>query len=63
MADNQHNNQQSPTLSDNDYNQLALNVINSTNEAIIVIDNEYRIILMNPAAQTLTGLSAKQGHG
>jgi len=41
--------------------QLATSVINSTNEAIIAIDNHYCIILMNPAAQALTELSANQG--
>ncbi len=61
MPDIQTNNPHSLHLIDNDYNQLALNIINSTNEAIIVVDNDYRIILMNPAAQTLTGLSARRG--
>ena len=39
--------------------QLAVNVLNSTNEAIIAIDLGYRVVMINPAAQTLTGLSTR----
>jgi two-component system nitrogen regulation sensor histidine kinase GlnL len=42
--------------------QLAVNIINSTNEAIIVANNCYKVTLMNYAAQNLTGLSANQGN-
>lgn len=43
-----------------DQEKLSTHVLNSTNEAIIAIDNSHRIVLINPAAQTLTGLSARQ---
>lgn len=43
-----------------DQETLSTHVLNSTNEAIIAIDNDHRIALINPAAQTLTGLSARQ---
>lgn len=39
---------------------LSTNVLNSTNDAIIAIDNSYRIVLINPAAQIITGLSSRQ---
>ena len=42
-----------------DQEKLATHVLNS-NEAIIAIDNSHRIVFINPAAQTLTGLSARQ---
>lgn len=48
-------------LNNSKVEQLSTCVINSTNEAIIVIDENYCIILMNPAAQALIGLSANQG--
>jgi len=38
-----------------DQEKLSTHVLNSTNEAIIAIDNSHRIVLINPAAQTLTG--------
>lgn len=41
-------------------NQLAINILNSANEAIIATDSTSNIILLNHAAQTLTGLSEKQ---
>ena len=40
--------------------QLAANVLNSATEAIIATNSTRKIILLNSAAQTLTGLSAKQ---
>lgn len=40
--------------------RLAQNVLASTTEAIIVIDQDYLIALLNPAAQNLTGMSARQ---
>ena len=43
--------------------QLAQNVLASTTEAIIVIDMAYKIVLLNPAAQNLTGMSARQATG
>nr|WP_198912475.1 ATP-binding protein [Desulfuromonas acetoxidans] len=43
--------------------QLAQNVLASTTEAIIVIDIDYKIVLLNPAAQNLTGMSARQATG
>ncbi len=48
-------------INNSNIEQLGTYVINSTNEAIIVIDKSYCIILMNPAAQALIGLSANQG--
>ncbi|MDY0190136.1 MAG: ATP-binding protein [Desulfuromonas sp.] len=47
--------------SDHSIEHLATCVINSTNEAIIVIDENYCIMLMNQAAQAMIGLSASQG--
>jgi len=48
----------SDTLTDQD--KLSTNVLNSTNDAIIAIDNSYHIVFINPAAQILTGLSSRQ---
>lgn len=50
---------QSPAIR-SDIDRLAVNILNSSNAAIIAIDNDYRIIYLNPAAQTLTGLSSRQ---
>lgn len=43
-----------------DQEKLSTHVLNSTNEAIIAVGNDHRIALINPAAQILTGLSARQ---
>ncbi len=40
-------------------NQLELNILNSVTEAIIATDHTYSVIFINPAAQNLTGLSAR----
>ncbi|MCD6525858.1 MAG: PAS domain-containing protein [Desulfuromonas sp.] len=39
---------------------LALNILASTTEAVIAINSTNHIVLLNPAAQTLTGLSLRQ---
>lgn len=43
-----------------DQDKLSTQILNSTNEAIIAIDTSHQIIFINPAAQTLTGLSSRQ---
>lgn len=45
---------------DNCCDTLSSSILNSTKEAIIAVDNKFSIILINPAAQALTGLSANQ---
>lgn len=41
-------------------NRLTTHVLNSMNDAIIAIDTSYHIVLINPAAQIITGLSTRQ---
>lgn len=40
--------------------QLALNILASSTEAVIAINSDNLVVLLNPAAQTLTGLSLRQ---
>lgn len=42
---------------------LALNILASINEAAMAIDQQRHVLLLNPAAQNLTGLSQRQAVG